>query len=126
MNEPVALRLHRTKPRVFWGHVIRVLLDRGWTPPPPDERIVDDLLHAMEHLPADPLFASNEVDMRGLTPAEQDVCRFLVVGMNNPEIAEALGLSVHTVKFHLVNVYSKLGVDSRGRAIAELMMKAPE
>jgi LuxR family maltose regulon positive regulatory protein len=39
--------------------------------------------------------------------------------MGNKEIASALSLSVSTVKFHLKNIFAKLGVQDRGRAVGE-------
>jgi LuxR family maltose regulon positive regulatory protein len=41
-----------------------------------------------------------------------------VQGLSNKEIARALDLTDHTVKFHLRNVFTKLRVERRGDAIA--------
>lgn len=51
---------------------------------------------------------------RALTPSERRVAGMASEGMTNREIAEALWISPKTVEFHLGNVYSKLGVRSRG------------
>ena len=40
-----------------------------------------------------------------------------------PQIAQRLGVSVHTVDFHLQNAYAKLGVEDRGRALGPLVGK---
>ncbi len=53
-----------------------------------------------------------------LTGSELAVLRFLPSHMTNQEIAEALFLSINTVKTHLRSVYRKLGVASRRAAIA--------
>lgn len=53
-----------------------------------------------------------------LTPRERDVVRLVADGFGNREVAEQLGLSAHTVKNYLFNVFDKLGVSSR----AELIM----
>jgi len=53
-----------------------------------------------------------------LTSSELAVLRFLPSHMTNQEIAEALFLSINTVKTHLRSVYRKLGVASRRAAIA--------
>ena len=52
-----------------------------------------------------------------LTSREIDVLRLLAVGSTNKEIARKLFVSEATVKSHLVHIFSKLGVDSRSRAI---------
>ncbi len=43
--------------------------------------------------------------------------RLLVEGLTYGEMAAELGLSVNTVKFHLKNLYGKLGVHNRRAAI---------
>lgn len=53
-----------------------------------------------------------------LTSSELAVLRFLPSHMTNQEIAEALFLSINTVKTHLRSVYRKLGVTTRRQAIA--------
>jgi LuxR family maltose regulon positive regulatory protein len=54
-----------------------------------------------------------------ITAREQQVLRLLVGGLSNREIAAQLSFSEATVKTHLKNIYRKLGVSSRTRAIAE-------
>jgi LuxR family transcriptional regulator, maltose regulon positive regulatory protein len=54
-----------------------------------------------------------------LTESELAVLRFLPSHMTNQEIAEALFLSINTIKTHLSSVYRKLGVTSRRQAIAQ-------
>jgi DNA-binding NarL/FixJ family response regulator len=52
-----------------------------------------------------------------LTERERDVLRCMVDGLNNNEIAEQLVVSLGTVKFHISNIFHKLGVDSRVEAV---------
>jgi NarL family two-component system response regulator LiaR len=52
-----------------------------------------------------------------LTERERDVLKCMVGGMNNNEIAEQLVISLGTVKFHISNIFQKLGVDSRVEAV---------
>jgi LuxR family transcriptional regulator, maltose regulon positive regulatory protein len=53
-----------------------------------------------------------------LTPRELDVLRLLYAGKSNLEIAAALYLSLSAIKKHTGNIYGKLGVSSRAKAIA--------
>ena len=52
-----------------------------------------------------------------LTEREVEVLRLLATGASNREIAQALFVTEATVKSHLVHIFTKLGVDSRSRAI---------
>lgn len=52
-----------------------------------------------------------------LTPREQDVLALLAEGAGNREIAERLGVSEHTVKFHLSAIFGKLGAATRTEAV---------
>lgn len=54
-----------------------------------------------------------------LSERETEVLHVLAEGATNKEIAERLFISVATVKTHVVNVYSKLGVSNRIEAVAE-------
>ena len=53
-----------------------------------------------------------------LTQSERQVLALMVEGLSNKEIAERLIVSQSTVKFHVSNVLSKLGVGSRTEAVA--------
>jgi DNA-binding CsgD family transcriptional regulator len=52
-----------------------------------------------------------------LTTREQEVLEHLAAGLSNRRIARALGISEHTVKFHVSAILGKLGVSSRAAAI---------
>ena len=52
-----------------------------------------------------------------ITAREQQVLRLVTSGLTNREIATQLSLAESTVKTHLKNIYRKLGVNSRTRAV---------
>jgi DNA-binding NarL/FixJ family response regulator len=53
-----------------------------------------------------------------LTEREREVLTLMAQGKENAEIAEELVVTERTVKFHVGNIYSKLGVTSRAAAVA--------
>jgi len=52
-----------------------------------------------------------------LTPREHEVLALVSDGLANREIATALAISEHTVKFHLASIFGKLGVSTRTEAV---------
>ncbi len=79
---------------VFPQVVEQLQLSVQTTPPAPDQPLVDPL-----------------------TEREIEVLALLATGMSNQEIARQLILAVGTVKAHNANIYSKLGVRNRIRAV---------
>ncbi|MBI5927787.1 MAG: response regulator transcription factor [Chloroflexi bacterium] len=53
-----------------------------------------------------------------LSPRELDVLKQVARGLTNPEIAGQLNVSENTVRFHLKNIFEKLGVTNRTEAAA--------
>jgi len=62
----------------------------------------------------EPLAAAAEVE--GLSPREREILEFLAQGFPNKTIADRLGLTDGTVRWHLRHVYHKLHVRSRTEA----------
>ena len=58
-----------------------------------------------------------EQPVEGLTPREHEVLTLLADGLPNREIAARLGVSEHTVKFHLGAIFGKLGASTRTEAV---------
>lgn len=53
-----------------------------------------------------------------LTPREVEILALVSGGASNKAVARRLGISAHTVKFHLEAVFRKLGVATRAEAVA--------
>lgn len=58
-----------------------------------------------------------------LSPRESDVLRGVAAGQTNKAIAIKLGISEHTVKFHLGGAMTKLGAASRAEAVASAIRR---
>lgn len=54
-----------------------------------------------------------------LTPRELEILRLIADGEGNKSIAYVLGISEHTVKFHISSIFEKLSVFSRTEAVKE-------
>jgi DNA-binding NarL/FixJ family response regulator len=55
--------------------------------------------------------------IEALTEREHDVLALVADGHSNREIASALAISEHTVKFHLASIFGKLGASTRTEAV---------
>jgi len=58
-----------------------------------------------------------EVEPGPLTPREVGVLAMIAEGLGNKAIAARLGISEHTVKFHVSSIFAKLGAASRTEAV---------
>ena len=56
-----------------------------------------------------------------LTPQENELLKLLVDGHHKKTAAQAMGISVNTVSFHLKNIYEKLQVHSKTEAVAKAL-----
>jgi LuxR family maltose regulon positive regulatory protein len=85
---------------------------------------VEEILRAIGHasgvqtrIPEDELAALSAA--ASISAREREVLQSLNAGLSNREIAAALSIAECTVKTHLANIYRKLGVNNRVRAVAQ-------
>ncbi|GAA4417876.1 hypothetical protein GCM10023169_06800 [Georgenia halophila] len=95
------------RPLLVMDHAVFTALAGG------DERVL--ALWPEAHRPAERVARAEVAGL--LTPRELEVLRVLRQHSGAVPVAEALGLSVNTVKSHLRSVYAKLGVASRSAAL---------
>ena len=58
-----------------------------------------------------------EADDAVLTQREQEILQLLRRGLSNQAISESTGVALSTIKWHLKNIFAKLGVSTRAEAI---------
>lgn len=66
----------------------------------------------------------NQDPLEGLTARERELLAALANGWTNMQIAARTGITRNTVKYHLKNLYDKLGVTNRAMAVALYMSAA--
>jgi DNA-binding NarL/FixJ family response regulator len=104
----------------------------GWAIVPPDAA-GDQLLAALNAVArglaalapgllsgmlAGPAVEVSDPLQEALTPRELEVLQLVSQGLSNKLIARQLGISEHTVKFHVSSTYAKLGAASRTEAVS--------
>jgi DNA-binding NarL/FixJ family response regulator len=72
--------------------------------------------HELEALLSSPTLQT-AADTGPLTPRELEVLRMMAEGAANKTIAWKLGISEHTVKFHVASILGKLGAGTRTEAV---------
>jgi DNA-binding NarL/FixJ family response regulator len=78
-------------------------------------------LYAFDRETIGPLLAPavGPADAGTLTQREHEVLELVASGLSNRAIGAALGVSEHTVKFHVRSLLDKLGADTRADAVAK-------
>jgi DNA-binding CsgD family transcriptional regulator len=73
----------------------------------------------------EPLAGFPPLDDRSLrlTPRETEVLERATLGETNAQVARALGITVHGVKFHLSSIFRKLGVQNRTEAASVYLQR---
>jgi DNA-binding NarL/FixJ family response regulator len=91
-------------------HAGEALLD-----PAVQARVIQQLRTGQPHAKPAPTLPDD------LTPREADVLRLIAQGLNNREIADRLFVTEATVKTHINNLFSKIGVRDRAQAVVYAM-----
>jgi len=94
----------------------------------PPERLVETVLAVARGRMAFPYVDVRLLEMNplaGLTDREREILAALAEGLTNRQLSGVLNISLNTVKFHLKNLYGKLGVDNRAQAVAKYLGRAP-
>ncbi len=63
-------------------------------------------------------------ELECLSPRERDILDLIAPGFSNKEIADKLGISIESIRWHLKNIYHKLHVHSRTEAAAKLRSRS--
>lgn len=73
--------------------------------------------------PAEPMRLCHTLlrEVYGFTPAESRATTALMEGGTTAEVAEQLGVSVHTLKSHMKSIYAKTNVEDRARLVKLLL-----
>jgi DNA-binding NarL/FixJ family response regulator len=101
------------------GTALRRDIDQGRlrVPSHADAVMMSPPAAARESGAADEATSSEHDPIEALTPRELDVLALLSDGYGNRAIASRLGISEHTVKFHLASIFGKLGASTRTEAV---------
>ena len=73
---------------------------------------------AREHAEPETLVGNNAL-VEPLSERELEVLHLIAAGQKNQEVADALVISLNTVRYHTKNLYGKLGVHKRTQAVAK-------
>jgi DNA-binding NarL/FixJ family response regulator len=79
--------------------------------------VYDDRVAALMALPDRAQSVLPEEHGTPLSPREREVLDLIARGLPNKQIASRLGISTHTVKFHIGSILIKLGAASRAEAV---------
>jgi DNA-binding NarL/FixJ family response regulator len=80
-----------------------------------DEDELESALRRLRHRRAADADARQRLER--LTPRERQILERMATGASAPEIARALGMSPHTLRTHVQNILTKLGVHSKMEAL---------
>jgi len=80
--------------------------------------VLDPRVRGASRAPTASRQPADDVPVEDLTPREMQVLQLMARGYTNPSIARELGISQHTVKYHVTAVLGKLAASTRAEAVA--------
>lgn len=100
--------LKQSPPRIWWRGIGAVLSGQYWL----GSESLTALIHAIRE---QPLKGGKGSATRhfGLTPREIEIVRRIADGRSNKEVGDDCSIRERTVKHHLTNIFTKVGVSSR-------------
>lgn len=105
-------RLHTSDGRILACEVNRL---------PSQEMRADAVVVLLQPIGSEPeMVVDDFASAHGLSRREQEVLQLLVGGATTVAMADSLGISPHTVRDHLKNLYRKTGAGSRGELLGLL------
>lgn len=113
INDPLPL-IETLDPRVHTA--VNQVIQKA-TAKDPDKRYADALALAADFREAIGMSRSSTTVEELLTQREHQILQLIIEGLQNKEIAHKLTITLGTVKWHVNQIYSKLGVRSRVQAI---------
>lgn len=69
---------------------------------------------------------SQLTESAGLTDRERETLQLMLLGLQNSDIAESLKISANTVKYHVRNVLTKVGMESRTELFRSLLSRSDD
>lgn len=70
--------------------------------------------------------AANRISEFRLTPRQEEISKLVMCGLSNRQISERLLITEQTVKDHLLDIFVKIGVNSRTELTAKFLGLTPE
>ena len=122
----IALTMHLERSFAF------EMIDKGLAGYVTKDAVFSEVLEATRSVPAGKTYLCRQIASPGdpeapfsdlLTPREMQCFKLAAQGLTNKAIAQQLDISDRTAKFHLENIYHKLGAERRGEAIAKARAK---
>lgn len=116
-------RLLNERPRHFWARVIAVFIAKGWSPPKPDERMVEAVTMDIQRITRTRGFwgGRSVQPTLALTGAETRALILAADGYSVIESAAAVGIQPDTLRQQRKAVIARLGARNMPHAVALAM-----